>query len=115
MKIIKKIAIIIGIILFVNYAVRLPMYNQDHSSRGFGIYSIEHVYKHSTLKQNVKKILKTNDIIEAREIPVKSNLIFAKVKVIFKIANIPVYHWQLARGNLDASRFIPFYWTYRKA
>lgn len=106
MKIIKKIAIIIGIILFVNYAVRLPMYNQDHSSRGFGIYSIEHVYKHSTLKQNVKKILKTNDIAEITENPVKANFIFAKVKVIFEIANIPVYHWQLARGNLDASRFI---------
>lgn len=107
MKIIKKIAIIIGVILFANYAVRLPMYNQeDYLSRDFGIYSIEHVCKCSILKQNTKEIFKTNDIVEIREIPVKLNLIFAKVKVIFEIANIPVYYWQLARGNLDASRFI---------
>lgn len=66
----------------------------------------EHMCKHLTLNQSIKEVLRTNDIVENTENPVKTNFIFAKVKVIFEITNIPVYHWQLARGNLNASRLI---------
>lgn len=114
MRKIERLLIAVGVIFFVNYVVHLPMYNQDYLSRGSRIYSIEHVCKYSTLSQKMKEILRTNDIAENIENSSKTNFIFAKVKVIFEIANIPVYHWQLARGNLDTSRFIPFYWTYRK-
>lgn len=114
MRKIERLLIAVGVIFFASYIIHLPMCNQDYLSRGSRIYSIEHVCKYSTLSQKMKEILKTNDIAENIENPVKTNFIFAKVKVIFEIANIPVYHWQLARGNLDASRFIPFYWTYHK-
>ena len=75
----------------------------DYVHKDSGIYSAQHMCSHSTLTRNAKEILKT---IETIKIPLKANFLFAKVKIIFDIANIPVYHWQLARGNLDASRFI---------
>lgn len=114
MRKIERLLIAVGVIFFVNYVVHLPMCNQDYLRKS-SIRLAEDMCKHSTLRQSIKEVLRTNDIAENIENPVKTNFIFAKVKVIFEIANIPVYHWQLARGNLDASRFIPFYWTYRKA
>lgn len=114
MRKIKRLLIAVGVILFASYIVHLPMCNQDYLRKGSRIYSEEHMCKYSTLRRNMKEILKTNDITENIENPAKANFMFAKVKIIFEIANIPVYHWQLARGNLDASRFIPFYWTYHK-
>lgn len=114
MRKIKKLLIAVGVILFASYIVHLPMCNQDYLRRGTDIYSAERMCKYSTLSQSIKEVLKTNDIAENTENPVKVNFMFAKVKIIFEITNIPVYRWQLARGNLAASRFIPFYWTYRK-
>lgn len=112
MRKIKKLLIAVGVILFASYIVHLPMCNQDYLRKGSRIYSAEYMYKYSTLSQSMKEVLKTNDITENIENPAKANFMFAKVKAIFEIANIPVYHWQLARGNIDASRFIPFYWTH---
>ncbi len=106
MRKIERLLIVIGVIFFANYIIHLPMCEQDYSNKDTGIYSAEYMCKYSTLNQNAKEILKTNDIIEMIEIPVKPNFIFAKVKTIFEITNIPVYHWQLARGNIDASHFI---------
>ncbi len=106
MKMIEKLLVAVGVIFFASYIVHLPIYNQDCLRRGTNIYSAEHMCKHPTLSQRIKEILKTNDITENIENPVKSKFIFAKVKVIFEIANIPVYHWQLARGNLNAFRLI---------
>lgn len=102
MIMIKRLLIAIGVIFFASYIVHLPIYNQDCLRRGTNIYLAEHMCKHSTLNQSIKEVLRTNDITEALGNPVKSKFIFAKVKVIFEIANIPVYHWQLARGNLDS-------------
>ena len=113
MRKIERLLIAVGVIFFVNYVVHLPMCNQDYLRKS-SIRLAEDMYKHSTLSQSIKEVLRTNDIAENIENPVKTNFVFAKVKVIFEIANIPVYHWQLARGNLDASHFIPFYWTYHK-
>lgn len=114
MRKIERLLITAGVIFFASYIIHLPMCNQDYLRKSF-IRLADDMRKHSTLSQSIKEILRTNDIAENIENPVKTNFIFAKVKVIFEIANIPVYHWQLARGNLDASRFISFYWTYRKA
>lgn len=114
MKMIKRLLIAVGIIFFASYIVRFPIYNQDCLRKGADIYSTEHMCKHPTLNQNMKEILKTNDIAENIENPVKSSFIFAKVKVIFEITNIPVYQWQLARGNLNASHFIGLDGWYNK-
>ena len=105
MRKIERLLIAVGVIFFASYIIHLPMCNQDYLRKSF-IRLAEHMCKHSTLSQSIKEVLRTNDIAENIENPVKTNFIFAKVKVIFEIANIPVYHWQLARGNLDASRFI---------
>lgn len=78
----------------------------DYVHKDSGTYSAQHMCRHSALNKNAKGILKTDDIIETIKIPLKANFLFAKVKIIFDITNVPVYHWQLARGNLDASRFI---------
>lgn len=103
MKRIEKVLILISVIVFANYIIHLPMCVDDYVHKDSGIYSAQHMCRHSALNKNAKEILKT---IETIKIPLKANFLFAKVKIIFDIANIPVYHWQLARGNLDASRFI---------
>lgn len=113
MRKIERLLIAVGVIFFASYIVHLPMCNQDYLRKS-SIRLEEDMCKHSTLSQSIKEVLRTNDITENIENSSKTNFIFAKVKVIFEIANIPVYHWQLARGNLDASRFNPFYWTYHK-
>lgn len=113
MRKIERLLIAVGVIFFASYIVHLPMCNQDYLRKS-SIRLEEDMCKHSTLSQSIKEVLRTNDITENIENPVKTNFVFAKVKVIFEIANIPVYHWQLARGNLDASHFIPLYWTYHK-
>lgn len=105
MRKIERLLIAVGVIFFASYIIHLPMCNQDYLRKSF-IRLAEDMCKHSTLSQSIKEVLRTNDIAENIENPVKTNFIFAKVNVIFEIANIPVYHWQLARGNLDASRFI---------
>nr|DAM08564.1 MAG TPA: hypothetical protein [Bacteriophage sp.] len=113
MRKIERLLIAVGVIFFTNYIIHLPICNQDYLRKS-SIHLSEDMYKHSALSQSIKEVLRTNDIVENIENSSKANFIFAKVKVIFEITNIPVYHWQLARGNLNASRFIPFYWTYYK-
>lgn len=104
MRKIERLLIAAGVIFFASYIIHLPMCNQDYLRKSF-IRLAEDMCKHSTLSQSIKEVLRTNDIVEITENPVKTNFIFAKVKAIFEITNIPVYHWQLARGNLDASCF----------
>ena len=113
MRKIERLLIAVGVIFFASYIIHLPMCNQDYLCKS-SIHLSEDMYKHSTLSQSIKEVLRTNDIVENIENSSKANFIFAKVKVIFEITNIPVYHWQLARGNLNASRFTPLYWTYHK-
>ena len=113
MRKIERLLIAVGVIFFASYIIHLPMCNQDYLRKG-SIRLAEDMCKHSTLSQSIKEALRTNDIAENIENPAKTNFIFAKVKVIFEIANIPVYHWQLARGNLNASRFIGLVGRYNK-
>lgn len=107
MRKIEKLLIAAGVILFASYIIHLPMCNQDYLRKS-SIRLAEDMCKHSTLNQSIKEVLRTNDIAENIENPVKTNFIFAKVKVIFEIANIPVYHWQLARGDLSADATLSY-------
>ena len=88
MRKIEKLLIAAGVIFFASYIIHLPMCNQDYLRKS-SIRLAEDMCKHSTLSQSIKEVLRTNDIVE--------------------ITNIPVYHWQLARGNLSTN--IPTYWT----
>ena len=100
MRKIERLLIAVGVIFFASYIIHLPMCNQDYLRKSF-IRLAEDMYKHSTLSQSIKEVLRTNDIAENIENPVKTNFIFAKVKVIFEITNIPVYLWQFARANIN--------------
>ena len=113
MRKIERLLITAGVIFFASYIIHLPMCNQDYLRKSF-IRLADDMCKHSTLSQSTKEVLRTNDIVKNTENPVNTNFIFAKVKVIFEITNIPVYRWQLGRGNLNASRFTPLSWTYHK-
>ena len=100
MRKIERLLIAVGVIFFASYIVHLPMCNQDYMRKS-SIRLAEDMYKHSTLSQSIKEVLRTNDIVENTKNPVKTNFIFVKVKVIFEIINIPVYLWQFARANIN--------------
>lgn len=111
MRKIERLLIAVGVIFFASYIIHLPICNQDYLCKS-SIHLSEDMYKHSTLSQSIKEVLRTNDIVENIENPAKMNFIFAKVKVIFEIANIPVYLWQFARANINPC--VLFHWTYGK-
>ena len=111
MRKIERLLITAGVIFFASYIIHLPMCNQDYLRKSF-IRLADDMCKHSTLSQSIKEILRTNDIVEITENPVKTNFIFVKVKVIFEITNIPVYLWQFARANINPC--VLFHWTYGK-
>lgn len=111
MRKIERLLIAVGVIFFASYIIHLPMCNQDYLCKS-SIHLSEDMYKHSTLSRSIKEVLRTNDIVENIENSSKANFIFAKVKVIFEITNIPVYHWQLARANINSC--VLFHWTYGK-
>lgn len=107
MRKIERLLITAGVIFFASYIIHLPMCNQDYLRKRF-IRLADDMCKHSTLSQSIKEILRTNDIVEITENPVKTNFIFVKVKVIFEITNIPVYLWQFARANINPC--VLFHW-----
>lgn len=111
MRKIERLLIAVGVIFFASYIIHLPMCNQDYLRKSF-IRLADDMCKHSTLSQSIKEILRTNDIVEITENPVKTNFIFVKVKVIFEITNIPVYLWQFARANINPC--VLLHWTYGK-
>ena len=111
MRKIERLLIAVGVIFFASYIIHLPMCNQDYLRKS-SIRLAEDMCKHSPLNQSIKEVLRTNDIVEITENPVKTKFIFAKVKVIFEITNIPVYLWQFARANINSC--VLFHWTYGK-
>lgn len=108
MRKIERLLIAVGVIFFASYIIHLPMCNQDYLHKS-SIRLAEDMCKHSTLSQSIKEVLRTNDIVENIENSSKVNFIFAKVKVIFEITNIPVYLWQFARANINP--YVLFYWV----
>lgn len=93
MRKIERLLIAVGVIFFASYIIHLPMCNQDYLRKS-SIRLAEDMCKHSTLNQSIKEVLRTNDIVEITENPVKT-------KFIFEITNIPVYRWQFARANIN--------------
>ncbi len=109
MKIIKRFLIIIAIVFLANYIVNIQTDEQNYAYKNPEFCSAQNLHQYSILKHGKKEVLRANGIIEMTQIPLKTNFAFAKVKVIFVITKIPIFHWQLARCNL--STIIPTYWT----
>ena len=106
MKIFKRILIIIGIILYANYIIHLPMCVNDYVHKDSGIYSSQHMGRQSVIKRNAAEQMQYIHVFVSFIVPPRKDYVFAITNIFFAIANVPIYYWQLARGNLDASRFI---------
>ena len=63
MRKIERLLIAVGVIFFASYIIHLPMCNQDYLCKS-SIHLSEDMYKHSTLSQSIKEVLRTNDIVE---------------------------------------------------
>lgn len=109
MKIIKRFLIIIAIVILANYIVNVKTNELDYAHKNAEICSAQNLRQYSILKHGKKEVLRANNIIEMMQIPLKTNFAFAKVKVIFVLTKVPVFHWQLARCDLSTN--IPTYWT----
>lgn len=106
MKILKNIFILIAVILYANYLIHLPMCVNDYVHKDSSIYSSQHMGRQTIIKRNAAEQIQHIHAFVSFVIPLSKDYIFAITNIFFAIVNIPIYHWQLARGNLDASRFI---------
>lgn len=106
MKKIRNILIIIGVILFANYIIHLPMCVKDYVHKDSGIYSSQHMGRQSVIKRNASEQMQHIHVFVSFIVPPRKDYVFAITNVFFAIANVPIYHWQLARGNLDVSRLL---------
>lgn len=108
MKIAKRIIILIGIVLFANYIIHLPMCVNDYVHRESGIYSAQHMCRHSTLKRNSAEQIQHIPVLIFSVIPLITHYIFDISKIFFDITHVPVYHWQLARCDLSAKSVLSY-------
>ena len=107
MKIFKQILIVIGIILYANYIIHQPMSVDDYAHRETGIYSTQHMCRQSTIKRNIAEEVQHIPTFIFFIVPMRKDFIFAITNIFFAIVNAQVYHWQLARSNIDeTSRFM---------
>lgn len=109
MKIFKRIIIVIGIILYANYIIHLPMCVNDYIHKDSGVYSSQHMGRQTIIKRNAAEQIQHISAFVSFAIPLRKDHIFAITNIFFAIVNIPVYHWQLARGNINSDS--PFYRT----
>lgn len=108
MKIFKRILIVIGIILYANYIIHLPMCVNDYANKDFGIYSTQTMHKHSTLTMSTVLKLVSESTLKFYISPHKSDFIFDYTNNFYAIINIPVYLWQFARANINPC--VLFHW-----
>lgn len=108
MKIFKRILIVTGIILYANYIIHLPMCVKDYVHKDSGIYSSQHMGRQSVIKRNAAEQMQHIHVFVSFIVPPRKDYVFAITNIFFAIANVPIYYWQLARGNLDASRLLRF-------
>lgn len=108
MKIFKRILIIIGIILYANYIIHLPMCVKDYANKDFGIYSTQTMHKHSTLTMSAVLKPASKSTLKFYISPHKSDFIFDYTNNFYAIINIPVYLWQFARANINPC--VLFHW-----
>lgn len=109
MKIFKQILIVIGIILYANYIIHLPMCVNDYVHKDFGVYSSQHMGRQTIIKRNAAEQIQHIFAFVSFVIPLRKDYIFAITNIFFAIVNVPIYHWQLARGNINSDS--PFYRT----
>lgn len=112
MKIFERILIIIGIILYANYIIHLPMCVKDYANKDFGIYSTQTMHKHSTLTMSTVLKLVSESTLKFYISPRKADFIFDYTNNFYAIINIPVYLWQFARANINPC--VLLHWTYGK-
>ena len=108
MKIFKRILIVIGIILYANYIIHLPMCVNDYVYKDSDIYSSQHIRRQSIIKRNAAEQMQHIHVFVSFIVPPRKDYVFAITNIFFAIANVPIYYWQLARGNLDASHLLRF-------
>lgn len=108
MKKIRNILIIIGIILFANYIIHLPMCVKDYANKDFGIYSSQHMGRQSVIKRNAAEQMQHIHVFVSFIVPPRKDYVFAITNIFFAIANVPIYYWQLARRNLSADATLSY-------
>lgn len=107
MKILKNIFVLIAVILYANYIIHLPMCVEDYINKDTGIYSEQYMYRQSTIKRNIAEEVQHIPAFIFFIVPMRKDFIFTITNIFFAIVNVPVYHWQLARCNIDGtSRFM---------
>lgn len=74
---------------------------QSYSSADAGTYSYHRLRIHSTIKKGVSEQIHLHPVLIFCVIPLIAKLTFDISKIFFDIPHVPVYHWQLARGDLS--------------
>ena len=110
MKLARKIIILIGIILIISYIAHVPSRARSHSCKSSTVTSMQQTNRHSTNRKNVPDHIRTQVVLELIlwVIPHTAHFVFDVTKVFFAITHIPVYHWQLARGDLSADAVLSY-------
>nr|DAO53182.1 MAG TPA: Protein of unknown function (DUF3139) [Caudoviricetes sp.] len=102
MKIIKKILIIIGAVLLLNYIVYLPMCVDDYIREESEVYSVQNAYRSSTLHKNSTHEIKQTMPPFLFTLPLnRKDYIFDVTNNFYAIINISVYIWQFPRANIS--------------
>lgn len=104
MKLARKIIILVGIFLIISYIAHVPSRARSHSCKS-SISSIQQTNRHSTNRRNVPDHVRIQAVFVLIFciIPHVTHFVFDIAKIFFAITHIPVYHWQLARGDLSES------------
>ena len=108
MRKIERLLIAVGVILFANYIIHLPMCVKDYANKDFGIYSTQTMHKHSTLTMSAVLKPASKSTLKFYISPHKSDFIFDYTNNFYAIINIPVYLWQFARANINPC--VLFHW-----
>lgn len=108
MKTFKQILAIIGIILYVNYIISSPVCVEEYTNRGTSICSEQHMHRQPTVKRNVTKQMQHIPMLVFYFAPKRNDFTFVITNNFYAIVNIPVYHWQLPRGNIISSHLFRF-------
>ena len=110
MKLARKIIILIGIILIISYIAHVPSRARNHSCKSPTVTSIQQVNRHSTARRNVPSHIRTQAVLTLILwlIAHIAHFMFNVANIFFSITHIPVYHWQLARGDLSADAVLSY-------
>ena len=108
MKTFKQILAIIGIILYVNYIISSPVCVEEYTSRDASFCSEQHMHRQPTVKRNVTEQMHHIPVLVFHFVPKRNDFTFAITNNFYAIVNIPVYHWQLPRGNIVSSHLFRF-------